>query len=75
MQKPIDQLDESSIFGLCNSLSACIPPMREVGFQTVANHMFRAQCTITRLYEENKHLKQMIESTERKMGEDNARTD
>ena len=56
------KLDQNSVFGLCNSLNAWLPPLRVAGFDHAAFYMLRAQGTIIRLFEENQKLKKMIET-------------
>lgn len=58
------KLDERSVYGLCNSLNACIPPVRNAGFEYAAFYMLRAQGTISRLFEENQKLKKKLESSQ-----------
>lgn len=57
--------DEESIYLLCNSLNARQAGLRGYGIQqtnSLANLLLRAQATITKLYEENKALKEGKES-------------
>lgn len=49
--------DEKAIGLLCNSLNACIYPMRHAGYHAVADHLWQAQCVITKLFRENQELK------------------
>ena len=49
--------DQSSVSQLCNSLNACIYPMRHAGYHTVADHLLNAQGLIAKLYHENQELK------------------
>lgn len=49
--------DQASVYRLCNSLNACIYPMRHAGYHTVADHLLNAQGLISKLYQENQELK------------------
>lgn len=58
------KLDEQSVYGLCNSLNAWIPPLRDAGYEWPAFYMLRAEGTIFRLFEENQKLKKMLGSSQ-----------
>ena len=64
--EPMMAMDDDSIYGFCNSLSAIYYPLRVAGMETAARHCLRAQGVIARLYEENKELKRKLEESEAK---------
>ena len=64
--EPMMTIDDDSIYGFCNSLSAIYYPLRVAGMETAARHCLRAQGVITRLYEENKELKRKLKESEEK---------
>lgn len=64
--EPMMAIDDDSIYGFCNSLSAIYYPLRVAGMETAARHCLRAQGVIARLYEENKELKRKLEESEAK---------
>ena len=53
--------DEESVFGLCNTLNACVYPMRRCGHHRVAEMLLDAQRLIMTLYHENQELKRKKE--------------
>ena len=64
--EPMMAMDDDTIYGFCNSLSAIYYPLRVAGMETAARHCLRAQGVIARLYEENKELKRKLEESEAK---------
>ena len=56
-------LSEKGIYLLCNSLNAYSGAARHRNEPRAADMLLRAQGTIARLFEENKRLKKMLEST------------
>ena len=56
-------LSEKGIYLLCNSLNAYSGAARHRKESRAADMLLRAQGTIARLFEENKRLKKMLEST------------
>lgn len=69
--EPMMAMDDDTIYGFCNSLSAIYYPLRVAGMETAARHCLRAQGVITRLYEENKELKRKLDQLKESEGEPN----
>lgn len=55
-------LDQNSVYGLCNSLNALLHPVRAAGLGVAAYYMLCAEKTIFKLFDENQKLKKMLES-------------
>lgn len=58
--EPMMEMEDDSVYGFCNSLSAIYHPLSVAGMTTAARYVLQAQGVITRLYEENKELKRKL---------------